>query len=699
MDLKRSIQFLTGVGPKMAEKLERLGIKNIRDLIFYWPRTWADFSKPQNIASLRIGDEAIIKAKILSITQNRTRRRWMSIIEAILADDSGPARHASQQGVAGGEIKVIWFNQSFLVNLLKPGDEWLVAGKVAWDFKNRAKIFNPTQIEKDPIILPVYPETEGLTSKFLRKIIKPVLATNDIVDDYLPPRIIESEKLIDLANAIKQIHFPSSSTSLEKAKERLGFDELFLIALRFLSIKKELAQNTAPQMQIDEKLLRDFTSKLPYKLTDAQRKSAWEIIKDLAKETPMNRLLEGDVGSGKTVVAAMAALLSSANQYQTVWLAPTEILANQHYQTAKKLFDDNDMKIGLVTSSKKEFNNTTIEQYNNCDLLIGTHALIQENIDIPNLGLIIIDEQHRFGVKQRAYLRNKTVPTSKVGTKSGLIPHLLSMTATPIPRTLALALYGDLDISIIDEMPVGRQKIETRVVESANRQEAYDLIHTEIKKGRQAFVICPLIEASEKTKINLFDADRKSATQEFEKLSKNIFPDLKIGLMHGKLKSKEKDEVMRKFKDKKIDILVSTAVVEVGIDIPNATVVMIESAERFGLAQLHQFRGRVGRGEHQSYCFLFSDSNSDNTRERLNAMSRSNNGFELAQIDLELRGPGEMVGLRQSGLADLRMANLSDTIMVTKARKAAEKIIGDGLEKYPQLLSKLAEFESARHLE
>lgn len=680
LDLKTPIQFLTGVGPKMGEKLERLGIRKVLDLLFYYPRRWDDFSHPQNISQLRIGDEAIIKAKIISIKQNRTHKKWMSIIEAILADETG-------------EIKAIWFNQSFLIKLLKPGDEWLVAGKVSWDFKNKCKTFSPSQLENPsadgPIILPVYPETEGLTSKYLRKIIKPILnSIDDLITDYLPSDIIDTEKLIDLPTAIKKIHFPASNEDLEKAKKRLAFDELFLIALRFLNIKKELSDNNAPKINIDEKLLREFAAKLPYKLTNAQRKAAWEIIKDLAKSQPMNRLLEGDVGSGKTVVAAMAVLVAASNKYQTVWLAPTEILANQHFQNVTKLLSHFNIKTGLLTGANK------YADLEKDDLIIGTHALIQKNIKIPRLGLIIIDEQHRFGVKQRAHLRSQSVNGKRL-----TVPHLLSMTATPIPRTLALALYGDLDISVIDELPAGRQKIETRVVETANRQKAYDFIKKEIQNGRQAFVICPLIEASEKTKINLFEADRKSAVQEFEKLSKNIFPDLKIGLMHGRLKSKEKDEVMQKFKKGDIQILVSTAVVEVGIDIQNATVMMIESAERFGLAQLHQFRGRVGRGTHQSYCFLFSDSNSEQTAERLNAMSRSNNGFELAQTDLELRGPGEVVGLRQSGLADLRMASLSDTIMVTRARAAAEKIIVEGLEKYPALISKLKEFEGERHLE
>ncbi len=681
----QNINSLNGVGPKMAEKFERLGIITIRDLVFYWPRTWIDFRNFRNIAGLRLDEEVILKVKIKSIDEIRTRKKWMSIIEVMLTDEKD------------GEIKAIWFNQSFLKNTLKIGDEWLILGKVGWDFKGKCKTFTPMQMEKDPVILPVYPETDGVTSKFIRKIIKPILAQLDsLAEDYLPISIVEKENLISLQEAIGQVHFPDNDIELVKAKRRLAFDELFLIALRFLTIKKELQQNMAPQMIIDEKLLRDFTLKLSFKLTDAQRKSAWEIIKDLGKPIPMNRLLEGDVGSGKTVVAAMAALVAIKNNYQVVWLAPTEILANQHFQNIEPMLRLVGVTTGLYTSANKKANLPTD------DLIIGTHALIQKNIQIPNLGLIIIDEQHRFGVAQRAYLRKRPIDNGQMITD--FIPHLLSMTATPIPRTLALALYGDLDISIIDQMPEGRQKIETRVVEINDREKAYDFIENEIEKGRQAFVICPLIEnknekiKNENDNIEIED-DRKSVVQEHKKLAEQVFPKLRIGLMHGKLKSKEKAEVMEKFKNKELDILVSTAVVEVGIDIPNATVMMIEDADRFGLAQLHQFRGRVGRGQDQSYCFLFSGSNSKNTFERLNAMRCSDNGFDLAQRDLELRGPGEIVGLNQSGLEDLKMAKLTDTIMLKDVRRAAETIVEDGLEKYPNLCEKLKEFEVERHLE
>jgi ATP-dependent DNA helicase RecG len=677
--LTSSIKILPGVGPKMAVCLEKLGIETIRDLVYYYPRVWQDFSQFRPVVGLRLDEEVIIKAKIVSVSEVRTKRKWMSLIEVVLSDD------------AGDELKAVWFNQPFLKNVLKVGDEWLFLGKVGWDFKNKCKTFSPTQMEKDPVILPIYSETAGLTSKFLRKIIRPILSGFD-EPDFLPDEILKENDLVNLKTAIFNIHFPLSQIELKKAKKRLAFNELFLIALRFLTIKKELQQNKAPQMIIDKNLLKQFVGDLPYKLTDAQRKSAWEIIKDLARQIPMNRLLQGDVGSGKTVVAAMAALTATNNKYQVVWLAPTEILANQHFQNVTKLLEPFNVKVGLMTSANRK------ADLEHDDLIIGTHALIQKNIEIPNLGLIIIDEQHRFGVKQRAYLRQHRTTDYGLPT-TDVIPHLLSMTATPIPRTLALALYGDLDLSIIDQMPPGRQKVITQFVEDKNRQQIYDFMKKEIAAGRQAFVVCPLIELKESNMINLFESDKKSVMAEYEKLSKSVFPGLSIGLLHGKMKPVEKALAMEKFKNNETQILVSTAVVEVGIDIKNATIMMIESADRFGLAQLHQFRGRVGRGTDQSYCFLFSDSESAKTKERLEAMENCFDGFTLAELDLKFRGAGEVVGLRQSGLADLKIASLSDTIIVKDARLAAQKVVDCGIENFSELAKKLKEFEIRRHLE
>jgi len=671
LELNTSVQYLTGVGPVMAKKLKRLGIETVRDLLFYFPRRYDDYSKPQMISKLQIGQDAIIKASIGQIKQSRTRRRWMSIIEALLADDSG-------------QIKAIWFNQPFLMKILKPGDEWLFAGKVNYDFKTGAKTLSVSEYEKEPVILPVYPETEGLTSKYLRKIIRPLISNVDnLIMDFLPDGIKKQEGLIDLKEAIKNIHFPRETSNIQKAQRRLGFDELFLIALRMIERKKELQKEMAPAMNIDKDFLKEFVRKLPFALTNAQRKSAWEIICDLAKNVPMNRLLEGEVGSGKTVVAAMAAAVTTKNNYQAIWLAPTEILANQHYQNVSKILMPFKIKVGLLTAANK------LADLLKDDLIIGTHALIQKDVSFPRLGLIIIDEQHRFGVKQRAHLRRQ----------KDLIPHLLSMTATPIPRTLTLSLYGDLDLSILDELPPGRQKIITKAVDPGNRHQAYEAIRGEVKKGRQAFVICPLIEDSKANTERLFDMDKKSVTSEYQKLSKQIFPEFKIGMLHGRLKSKEKEKVMKDFSSGKLDLIVSTAVVEVGIDVPNASVMMIEGADRFGLAQLHQFRGRVGRGKHQSYCYLFANSWSENTKKRLEAMVNCNNGFELAEKDLQIRGPGELIGIRQSGLPDLKMASLSDIILVKKARDVAEEIFACGIDQYPRLQKKLAEFEREAHLE
>lgn len=703
MNLDSSVQYLKGVGPKMAEKLKRLGIEEVRDLIFYYPFRYDDFSRYRTIKSLRINEIAVIKGKILSVKKLYTKRKWMTLVEAEIEDNTS-------------KIKAIWYNQPYLLKILKTNEEWYFQGKVSFDFKNKNKTFSVFQFEKNPEILPIYYETAGITSKYLRKLIKPLLTSNDtsevpfnsrkIIKEYIPKEILSTENLIGLSDTIRKIHLPNSQNDIKMARQRIAFDELFFLFLRILINKKELSKIKAISLVFDKKKIKEFVAKLPFKLTNAQRKVAWEIICDLAKTKPMSRLLMGDVGSGKTIVALLGALVAMQNKMQTVWLAPTEVLASQHYANINKLTKNIKIKIGLWTSSSKKSNLTKD------DIIIGTHALLQKNITFSKLGLIIVDEQHRFGVKQRACLREGTVPSER--TVLGPVPHFLSMTATPIPRTLALTYYGDLDLSIIDELPVGRKKIITKIIIPKERKSAYDFIKKEIINGRQAFVICPLIEMQKsnikmqnenqnnkiiKSQRELFNLDRKSVIEEYKKLSKEIFPKLKIGLLHGKMKSKEKQEIMQKFKENKINILVSTAVIEVGIDIPNATVMMIENADRFGLAQLHQFRGRVGRSEHQSYCLLFSENWSQVSKKRLMAMTKCDNGFELAQIDLELRGPGEFSGIRQSGIPDLKMASITDKIMLEKSRKVAEKIITNGLEKYPTLNKKIQEMISSKHME
>jgi len=698
MNLETPIQYLKGVGPKMAERLSRVGVKNINDLVFYFPRAWNDLGKTTPICHLRIGENYNIRAKITEIANHRSPRKRMNITSAIITDSEN-------------EIRAVWFNQPFLAKNLKAGETWIFSGKVEWDFQNNAKVISSPQYEKEARILSVYPETEGLTSKYLRKLVKSVIDENVLPEDYLPKTVISEYNLMTLRNALREIHFPGNSKLLVSAKKRLAFDELFIIALRFSKIKKEFAKQSAPAVNLELKTVTEFVKNLSYRLTNAQRKVAWEILKNTAKPIPMNRLLEGDVGSGKTVVAVVAALNVIKNGYQVVWMAPTEILATQHFENVSNLLKNYNINISLITSNqatssklktKNEKRKTTTKNLKriansellSADLIIGTHALIQDNMKFNNLGLVIIDEQHRFGVKQRARL------TQNSGSK--LIPHFLSMTATPIPRTLALSAYGDLEISVLDEKPPGRQNILTRLVDPTNRNKAYKFIRDEVEKGNQVFVICPLIEEKnnqKKASDKLFDLERKSVKKEYEKLSKNIFPDLKVGLMHGKMKPKEKENIMTDFKNKNIDILVSTSVVEVGVDIPNATIMMIEDSDRFGLAQLHQFRGRVGRGQKQSYCLLFTNSLSPETHRRLNALVDSNDGFKLAEKDLEIRGPGEFAGVNQHGLADLKMASLTDIILINHAKNAAEKIISDGLEKYPHLLEKISRFEATNHLE
>jgi ATP-dependent DNA helicase RecG len=655
---------ISGIGPTLAKKYQRLGLETAGDLLNFFPRRWDDFSHPEPIARLRPGSQAVIQGTILQIASRRSpQKRWW-VTDALITDQSGA-------------IRAVWFNQPYLTRVLRPKTTWVFAGGVVRG-KSGVALQSPV-FEMNPEVCPVYPETSGLTSKMIRRHMRLVLPLSARLPDPLPPAVVANEHLIPLSLALKTIHFPETIERVHAAKTRLAFDELFFIILRTLTVRQELSQASAPVMHINERLLRKFSENLPFTLTDAQRKAAWEIVQDLSKPVPMNRLLEGDVGSGKTVTAMFGVITAKANNLQSVWMAPTEILAAQHFETAGKLLAPMNLSVGIMTGTTKE--------NKDADIVIGTHALLTQGVTFPRLGFLIVDEQHRFGVKQRAQLREK----------HNLIPHLLSMTATPIPRTLALALYGDLDLSILDEVPTDRKMIDTKIVPPTGREKAYEFIGEQIRQGRQAFVITPLIEPKNKTSPE--EIERKSAVAEFEKLTKTVFPDLRIGLLHGKLSGKEKQAVMDKFSQGGVDILVSTAVVEVGIDVPNATVMVIEGAERFGLAQLHQLRGRVGRGKHQSYCFCFAESWSDVVKRRLHAFVTAKNGFELAELDLTLRGPGELTGIRQSGLPDLKMASLTDSFLIQRARRAAEQIMKEGMRRYPLLTDKLKEFTHARHLE
>jgi ATP-dependent DNA helicase RecG len=594
----------------------------------------------------------------------------MKSSEAILGDETG-------------NIRAVWFNQPWLAKQMKTNSRIAVSGRVS-EF-NYEKVFeNPEweYIEEKELmhtgrLVPVYPLTHGLYPRQVRAIVKTALdACAGGLADFLPDTIRERCGLISLRQAILKAHYPADYADQNLARQRLAFDELFMLQLGVLSKKKEWQEDQpGHKFSIDDEKLSRFISKLPFKLTAAQSKVTGEICGDLRRDVPMSRLMQGDVGSGKTVVAALALLEAIENGYQGALMAPTEILAEQHFSTLFKLlsamgtacsresniytFEDVfpfDLKIALLTGSlnpkEKRATHDKIKE-GEVNLVIGTHALIQKAVKFKNLGLVIIDEQHRFGVLQRSTLRQK-----------GFNPHLLVMTATPIPRTLALTLYGDLDISTIDEMPAGRQVIKTRWLQPGDRQRAYNFIRKQVQESRQAFIICPLIEESENLEV-------KAAVAEYERLSREIFPDLRLGLLHGKMKGADKEEVMHSFKEGELDVLISTSVVEVGIDVPNAAVMLVEAADRFGLSQLHQFRGRVGRGENQSYCILLSENPSEYGQERLKAIEEINDGFLLAEKDLELRGPGEFFGTRQSGLPDLKMARLSDTKILETARREA----------------------------
>ncbi|MDD4477224.1 MAG: ATP-dependent DNA helicase RecG [Patescibacteria group bacterium] len=711
--LETELTKLGRIGAAVGKKLKKLGVLTVEDLLFYFPFRYDDFSKIYKISELQSGITANIVGQIELIQNKRSPRRRMNITEALVRDESDT-------------IKIVWFNQPFIARVLKVGDFVSLSGKIEEDYSGFSMI-SPNYEKTSPPppllirrgvpsenearrgtlvhtqgLVPNYHLTGNLTHKQIRYLIKQTISTANNIIDWLPQEIKKENNLLDLPDAITKIHFPKDQEDIAKARERLAFDELFLLQLRSQITRRNVLQYVSTTIKFKEKETKQFVDNLPFKLTNAQKKAAWEILKDLEKNKPMSRLLEGDVGSGKTVVAAIAMLNVALNGYQAVLMAPTEILAKQHYESIKNLFSRFDIKIGLITSSDKRLSRNverTIQNekekinskfiINNSQIIIGTHALIQENIKFKNLSLAIIDEQHRFGVEQRKTLLVGTghcpVPTS---------PHLLSMTATPIPRSLALALYGDLDVSIINEMPAGRKKIHTQIVPENKREAAYQFIREQIKNGRQIFVICPLIDISDKLGV-------KSVKEEFEKLDKLIFPEIKMGMLHGKLKSAEKEEIMKEFGENKIKILVSTSVVEVGVDVPNAAIMMIEGADRFGLAQLHQFRGRVGRSEHQSYCFLFTDNRAENTMKRLQALTNCYDGFQLAKIDLKFRGPGEVYGTAQAGFPELKIASLFDYELMKKAQANAIKLIekDSTLNSWPNLKEKINETNNLFHLE
>ena len=878
INLETKIEEIPKIGPVYQKRLKKIGINTIHDLLYYFPIKYNDFSDIIPINKVKNGYQACVQGKIIEIGTTKTFKKWMDITEATIEDETG-------------SIRALWFNQPYIDRSLRKDDFVCLAGKVSLG-KGGVYLNNPVyeKVYESPFlgslrennhlthtgrIVPVYSETKGLTSKWLRFIIKPLLASfYNVIPEIIPEEIIKKNKFLPITQAIWQVHFPNSFEAADAAKSRFAFENLFLLQLSILKERAKLMQKKAPSCPMDAGLMKEFTSALPFLLTDSQKQCSYQILKDLEKSVPMSRLLEGDVGSGKTVVATMAALNTVKCGYQVAFMAPTEILASQHFKGLAKMLEKFKVTIGYITSKESFiYKNGKIEEtkkknllldleFGQIDILIGTHSLIQKNVKFSKLALVIVDEQHRFGVAQRQALgrgptqtktqtdadseseflyenisykirkclfaikkelglghkeiiyqkalaekfinerikfeQEKTIPImyneKKIGVyqpdfiienkiilelkalpftgniekrqvwnylkgsdyklallanfstkdieisriiydtardgqrKSALsqresankwVPHLLSMTATPIPRTLALTVYGDLDLSLIKEMPKNRKKIKTLIINPKDRKEAYEFIYKEVKMGKGVFVICPKIESSslklegeiasipesqipKNYDLNLFGvSETKSVTQEYEKLSKEIFPDLRITMLHGKLKAKEKERIMLDFKKGEIDILVSTSVVEVGVDVPRATVMMIESAERFGLAQLHQFRGRVGRGQDQSYCFLFTTEPNQMNRKRLKALVECDNGFELAQKDLEIRGPGQLYGNQQWGLPDIAMESILNIFLVEKTRTAAREILEKDpmLEKYPLLKEYLNNFKQKIHFE
>jgi len=670
LSLSTPIQDLFMVGKTYAQRLKKLDIKTVEDLLCHYPFRYDDFRRISPISQLQPGEKTTIQGEILAC-QNLYTLHGKKIQKAIIQDESG-------------RIEAIWFNQSFIPKTLKPGLKVSLSGKV--DVYNYKPTFvspeyeiitsQPTTIHTGRLV-PIYPETYGVSSKWLRSRILPLIKKIlPQLKDWLPQNIKTQEKLVSLPQALQEIHFPQNETETNQARERLKFDELFLIQLKTTLRRRKWQKNKISHaLSVNQEKILDFISSLPFELTLCQKKAIKEILGNLTKKRPMNRLLEGDVGSGKTVVATCAMYATFLNAFQSSLMAPTEILAYQHFQTVKALLEPFGAKISLLTASKKlTTESLPLEDH---DIFIGTHALIYNKVRLSNLGLVVIDEQHRFGVEQRAKL-----------IKKGKAPHILTMTATPIPRTIALTLYGDLDLSCLDEMPKGRKQIKTWVVPWHKRNAAYEWIKKQIKKEKsQAFIVCPLIEQSEKESMK----NIKAATVEFEHLSQQVFPQLKLDLLHGRIKSSKKDNILADFKNKKIDVLVSTPVVEVGLDIPSATIMMIEGADRFGLAQLHQLRGRVGRSAQQSYCLLFTSQKDKENLKRLKAMEQNYSGFKLAEIDLKLRGPGEIYGTQQHGFSQLKIASYTDIKLIEKTRLWANKIVTK-FNQFPLLKQRLKKY-------
>lgn len=654
--LDTPLDSLPRISQERRQGLRRMGLRTVEDLLRHFPTRHEDQRARMAVAQLRAGSSATVEVTVLSLRARQSRHRRMELLEGQVSDQTGRA-------------EVIWFNQPHLRRILHEGDRVTLHGPVVAGRHGLPQLKNP-EVERDRrsvqqskvgVLVPTYPETAKVTSRWLRAVVAEHLDLADTAAETLPAAVREAEQLLGLGQALRQMHFPADQEELDRARERFGFEELFFPQLAALLSRRQRLARTGTRSPYDIQVARQFVAALPFRLTQAQRRSAHEILIDLDRPSPMNRLLQGDVGSGKTVVAAMAARMAIAAGHQVVLMAPTEILARQHHETLRELLSPFEIWPRLLVGSTRTSQRREILAglaAGADKLVVGTHALIEDEVALPQLGLCIVDEQHRFGVAQRLKLRDKAAAN----------PDFLSMTATPIPRSLSLTLYGDLDVSQIREMPPHRRPVETRLVEPGDRQNAYDFIRQEVRRGRQGFIICPLIEDAP-------GQEARSATAEYERLSREVLPDLRLVLIHGRLPTRQKQERMAAFAAGEFDLLVATSVIEVGVDVPNATVIGIEGADRFGLAQLHQFRGRVGRGEHQSYCLLFADDEEPSGKARLQALMEHQDGFELAEIDLRLRGSGDPYGLRQHGFPEMRVGDLLDDGLRERARAAAERVL------------------------
>lgn len=669
--MSTSLDKIKGVGPKTGEQFALAGLYTVGDLIDFLPRTHEDFSEVVKIIDATPG-KMTIKARCESIA-TRPVRRGLRVTTATLVDDTG-------------KLQAVWFNQPYrTTQLARSSEEFYFSGEFEFNY-NRYQLTNPSaeKVSDMPVqtdrLLPVYRSIRGLKNPLIRKILAELRPLMTMLPETLPPDVVKSEGLLSRSEAVLGMHFPKTDADIKKARERLAFEELFQLLLASQLNRQENAKLIGWHIPFDQSVVAGFVKQLPFDLTGAQRRAAWEIIQDFERKTPMNRLLQGDVGSGKTVVAGLAARQAAHAGFQTAVMAPTEILASQHAETLSKLLEPFGVTVGLLTGSVKGTARKTLYEQiysGSVDVVVGTHALIQETVKFHKLGFVVIDEQHRFGVAQRQELLKK----------SKHMPHLLAMTATPIPRSLALTVYGELDVSILNELPKGRKPIATKIWSPNSRAQLYEKVDQEITAGRQAYVICSLIDDNP-------DNEIKSVQAEFKKLQNSIFKHRRIGLLHGKLKSDEKESVMTQFSSGDLDILVSTTVVEVGVDVPNATVMLIENADRFGLSQLHQLRGRVGRSSHQSYCYLITSDSSKPTA-RLREVEKSHDGFYLAEVDLKLRGPGEIYGRSQHGALNLQIATLGDTKLIARAQRSARQFVetGGDLVQYKQLAEQVAQYQ------